>query len=69
MSRTWVSFVSTLNPNLPYEGSRWPIYPLDNPEIIIFDVNVTGLSYVMPDLYRAQGIKYIGDNLASLFGH
>lgn len=69
MSRMWVSFVTTLDPNLPYEGSRWPMYELDNPEIIVFDVNVTSLSYVMPDLYRAQGIKYIGDNLASLFGH
>jgi hypothetical protein len=49
--------------------ASWPEYELDNPEIIVFDANVTGLSYVVPDIYRAQGIKYIGDNLASLFGH
>lgn len=71
MSRMWVRFVTTLNPNLPkgHGESYWPVYELENPEIIVFDANVTDLCYVMPDLYRAQGIKYISDNLASLFGH
>ncbi|KAI7975492.1 hypothetical protein EIK77_002297 [Talaromyces pinophilus] len=52
MSRMWVSFVTTLNP-----------------EIIVFDTNATNLCYVVPHLYRAQGIKYISDSLDSLFGH
>lgn len=47
----------------------WPEYNSADPEIIVFDTNVTDLSYVTSDLYRAEGIKYISDNLASSFGH
>lgn len=92
MSRMWVSFVTTLDPN--YSGGKgpqpifmistqfrtraeltvflenvhWPRYNIDNPEITFFDNTVSNLSYVRSDVYRAEGIKYIGDHLASSFG-
>ncbi|GKZ57710.1 hypothetical protein AnigIFM49718_003039 [Aspergillus niger] len=93
MSRMWVSFVTTLDPNhsggmVPHPipmfaqcqtraestiflgtNVQWPPYNIDNPEIIFFDTDVTNLTYVSSDVYRAEGIKYIGDHLASDFGH
>jgi triacylglycerol lipase len=46
----------------------WPKYTLDDPKNIVFDVNVTDLAYVEPDYYRAAGIKYIADRLATAYG-
>ena len=46
----------------------WPQYTLDNPQNIVFDVNVTDLAYVEPDIYRAEGIAYISDRLDTAFG-
>jgi hypothetical protein len=34
----------------------------------VFDANVTGLSYVEPDLFRAEAMQYWMDNLVALFG-
>ncbi|GAA86600.1 liver carboxylesterase [Aspergillus luchuensis IFO 4308] len=50
------------------ENVHWPRYNIDNPEITFFDNTVSNLSYVRSDVYRAEGIKYIGDHLASSFG-
>lgn len=47
----------------------WPEYSLDNPEIIVFNANVSHLGYVEPDLYRAEALKYMGDRLDTVFGH
>ena len=46
----------------------WPVYSLDNPQNIVFDVNVTTLAYAEPDIYRAEGIQYIDDRLDTVFG-
>ncbi|KAL2813467.1 carboxylesterase [Aspergillus cavernicola] len=70
MSRMWISFVATMDPNHSGVGrTKWPAYDIDNPEVIFFDTNVTNLAYVAADTYRAEGINYISDNLAVLFGH
>ncbi|KAE8307788.1 Alpha/Beta hydrolase protein [Aspergillus transmontanensis] len=69
MSRSWVNFVATLDPNpSATSGSIWPRYRLEDPRNVVFDLNVTNLEYVADDFYRAEGIKYISDNLVTLFG-
>ncbi|KAJ5980613.1 hypothetical protein N7481_007911 [Penicillium waksmanii] len=70
MSRMWISFVTTLNPCTPREfGVKWPVYDHNDPEIMFFGLNVTGLTQVESDVYRAEGIKYISDRLESTFEH
>lgn len=46
----------------------WPRYTLDDPQNIVFDVNVTNLAHVEHDTYRAEGIAYIADNMVSVYG-
>lgn len=46
---------------------EWPKYSLDNPENLVFDVNVTGLAYSEPDIYRAEAINFLIENLDSVF--
>lgn len=47
---------------------EWPAYTLDNPQNYVFDVNVTDLVYTEPDIYRAEAINFVIDNLVSVFG-
>lgn len=70
MSRMWVSFITKLDPNAIKGVScvHWPQYSLDNPQNMVFDANVTGLAYIQPDTYRAEGIAYIGSILDSVYG-
>ncbi|KAJ1714947.1 hypothetical protein NYO67_2912 [Aspergillus flavus] len=69
LSRSWVNFVATLDPNpSATSGSIWPSYRLEDPRNVVFDLNVTNLEYVADDFYRADGIKYISDNMVTLFG-
>jgi carboxylesterase type B len=73
MSGAWVSFVHDLDPNgnsseVNEEGVMWPRYTLDEPQNIVFDVNVTGLAYVEPDVYRAEAINYMAENFDTLWG-
>ncbi|PWY86478.1 cholinesterase [Aspergillus sclerotioniger CBS 115572] len=68
MSRMWVSFINHLDPNYNnVTNVHWPAYTLDHPRNMVFDVNVTGLAYVEPDTYRAEGIGYITSILQSAF--
>lgn len=46
---------------------QWPKYTPDEPVNIVFDVNKTGLAYIEPDLYRAEGIQFIIDNLDTVY--
>ncbi|KAJ4509135.1 hypothetical protein HRR83_007183 [Exophiala dermatitidis] len=69
MSRVWVSFIVEGTPNGNNATSvQWPIYTLEAPQNIVFDVNSTNLLYAEPDYYRAEGIQYIQDRLASVYG-
>ncbi|WYZ39067.1 hypothetical protein EsH8_III_000981 [Colletotrichum jinshuiense] len=59
MSRMWVSFITTGDPN--HNGATnvtWPAYDVENPENMGFDVNVTSLAVVQPDTYRTEQIEY-----------
>lgn len=47
---------------------NWPKYTLDSPMNIVFDANVTNVAYEEPDTYRAEGIAYIIDRLATDYG-
>ncbi|KAJ5741187.1 triacylglycerol lipase [Penicillium malachiteum] len=68
MSRMWVSFIVNQYPN--YSGAtdiEWPIYTLENPVNMHFNVNMTNILAVEP-YYRAAGIAYIQDRLVPLYG-
>lgn len=41
------------------EAEKWPVYTLDDPQDFVFEQNVS--SHAEPDLYRAEGMKYISD--------
>jgi acetylcholinesterase len=66
MSRSWVSFVSTLNPNSwrnandPYNFSCWPIYSHHTPEQILFDADYG--TRIECDTDRTEAIKLINDH-------
>lgn len=47
---------------------EWPVYGTVDGQNYVFDANVTGLSYVEPDLFRAEAIQYWMDNFVTLFG-
>ncbi|KAF1983101.1 carboxylesterase family protein-like protein [Aulographum hederae CBS 113979] len=68
MDSSWISFVSSLDPN-DWEGRGdvppWPKYELDDPKNIVFDANVT--SFVEADTWRKEGIKLINDNSAAVY--
>ncbi|KAI1862704.1 uncharacterized protein JN550_010041 [Neoarthrinium moseri] len=62
MSKMWVAFIHNSNPNLESTSSQsvaWPLYSLDKPDNLVFDVNVTGLSYIATDDYRKANIAYL----------
>ncbi|EFX01808.1 carboxylesterase family protein [Grosmannia clavigera kw1407] len=69
MSRTWVSFITKLDPNaLQTSPVHWPQYSLDSPQNMVFDVNATDVAYIEPDTYRAEGIAYIGSIFDTVYG-
>lgn len=69
MTRMWAGFISGGDPNLSgVPAPTWPAYTLDNPQTFIFNANVTNLSYVEPDIYRAEGIQWMIDNMYTVFG-
>ncbi|KAF2769967.1 alpha/beta-hydrolase [Teratosphaeria nubilosa] len=61
MVRMWIGFVNYGDPNkhLGVDAEHWPVYTIDDPQNFVFEQNVT--SHSEPDLYRAEGIKYISD--------
>ncbi|TIA07895.1 alpha/beta-hydrolase [Aureobasidium pullulans] len=66
MSSTWASFIHDRDPNswmrTNETSARWPVYELQDPKEIVWDANVTTLSYVEDDTYRAEGIRFILDH-------
>jgi carboxylesterase type B len=60
MSRMWSSFIVDQTPNNNgVTALEWPEYTADDPHNIVFDVNVTELAYIEPDIYRAEAIAYL----------
>ncbi|KAL2064154.1 hypothetical protein VTL71DRAFT_4648 [Oculimacula yallundae] len=70
MSRQWASFIADLDPNNAVGAGcvNWQVYTLDAPKNIVFDANVTNLAYEEPDTYRAEGMAYLIDRLATDYG-
>ena len=48
------------------ESSHWPVYTLDDPQNFVFEQNVT--SHAEPDVFRAEGMKYINDMIVARKG-
>ncbi|RLN53789.1 hypothetical protein BBJ29_004502 [Phytophthora kernoviae] len=60
MTRMWASFIVDQTPNNNgVSALEWPEYTSDSPQNIVFDVNVTELAYIEPDIYRAEAIMYL----------
>ncbi|KAL4094134.1 hypothetical protein PRIC1_009799 [Phytophthora ramorum] len=60
MTRMWTSFIVDQTPNNNgVTALEWPEYTSDDPQNIVFDVNVTDLAYIEPDIYRAEAIAYL----------
>lgn len=68
MSRMWVGFIASGDPNAHggVTDVRWPRYDnSDEPRNMVFDVNVTALAYAEPDTYRTEQIEYLIQKLWS----
>ncbi|OKL59938.1 hypothetical protein UA08_04862 [Talaromyces atroroseus] len=77
MSTAWISFVHDIDPNsnafsdkrgINKEGLEWPVYGMENPSNMAFNVNVSGLAYIEPDTYRGSAIAYMADNFEGVWG-
>ncbi|KAF2808128.1 alpha/beta-hydrolase [Mytilinidion resinicola] len=58
MSRMWISFVTTRDPNnhgLDVGGLKWPLYKREGGENIIFKANETRIE---PDDFRKEGMQF-----------
>ncbi|KAH8805750.1 Alpha/Beta hydrolase protein [Xylogone sp. PMI_703] len=75
MSRSWVSFIATLDPNnhgIP-GTTVWPVYNATSGGgagmNFVFTVDGThGGSYAENDTFRAEGIKFINENARDVYG-
>ena len=66
MSCSWASFIYDQDPN-GFKGRHasadaWPMYSLDDPQVIVWDANQTSLGYAEPDTFRKEGIQWILDH-------
>jgi carboxylesterase type B len=66
MSGSWASFAYDLDVNA-FEGRypsavKWPQYETGNPQDIVWDATVDGLTFTETDDYRKEGIKWINDH-------
>jgi hypothetical protein len=74
MSEAYVSFVTTLDPNVAGASPAWPVYDLAAGggvgENIVFAVtNASDATYVEMDDYRAEAMQWWADNLLDVFGN
>ncbi|KAH7342187.1 Alpha/Beta hydrolase protein [Rhexocercosporidium sp. MPI-PUGE-AT-0058] len=68
MSRSWVAFVTTLDPNNHgLQGvNSWPVYNATTGEDFVFTVNSS--SFAEPDTFRAEAISWISENALGVYG-
>ncbi|KAL4810370.1 Alpha/Beta hydrolase protein [Aspergillus unguis] len=66
MSLSWVSFISSLDPNAFERGKvpQWPRYKVAAPRDFVFDANVT--SWIEQDTFREEGIRLINEHAAGV---
>ena len=72
MSRSWVSFVTELDPNedgIP-DADVWPIYnsTTSGGEGMNMVFTVNGSSYAEHDTFRGEGIAFVSENALSVYG-
>lgn len=48
------------------DAQDWPVYTIDDPQNFVFEQNIS--SHAEPDLYRAEGIKYINNLIVARAG-
>lgn len=69
MSASWASFMHDRSPEgwmgKPQDSAVWPRYDTSDPLEVVWDANVTALTYIEKDTYRAEGIRYILDHAAT----
>ncbi|KAK8075370.1 hypothetical protein PG997_010033 [Apiospora hydei] len=67
MSRMWVSFVTTLDPNRHetpgHDEVAWPAYGLEEAQNLAFDANVTALAYAQGDDFQKGQFEYFQKKL------
>ncbi|KAM0550227.1 hypothetical protein ACHAPJ_009075 [Fusarium lateritium] len=64
MSRMWVSFTSSLDPNFDGMRSvRWPSYQLEGGENIVFHIDNSSLAHTEEDTYRTEQLEYLDRKL------
>ncbi|PMD37135.1 alpha/beta-hydrolase [Hyaloscypha variabilis F] len=75
MSRSWVSFISDLDPNnhrIEAVNTTWPVYNATEGGGLginmVFTVNVTQRSYIEWDSWRGEGIAFINENALEVYG-
>ncbi|KAJ8133121.1 hypothetical protein O1611_g501 [Lasiodiplodia mahajangana] len=68
MSRMWVSFIATLDPNQSGVTSEiWPKYDAEDGHIMIFDTEDSKLAFSVPDTDRAEAIEYLSYLYTTVF--
>lgn len=64
MSKMWATFIHGTDPNIASENVTWPLYNTSSgPNNIVFNANVTDLSYVHADDYREKQIDYMLESI------
>lgn len=65
-THTRVRLLTSTSCLITVESSHWPVYTLDEPQNFVFEQNVT--SHAEPDVFRAEGMKYINDMIVARAG-
>ncbi|EMT66823.1 Lipase 4 [Fusarium odoratissimum] len=64
MSRMWLSFANTLDPNnhkVPSVNVSWPQWTPAEPRNIVFDGNLTSIAYIEKDDWREEAVNMLID--------
>lgn len=60
MSRAWASFIH--DGSVGVDGAQWPAYSREQPQNLVWDAHETEPVYTEPDIFRAEGIRFILDH-------
>ncbi|KAJ4015304.1 hypothetical protein NW752_006759 [Fusarium irregulare] len=64
MSRMWISFASSLDPNFDgMQSAKWPKYEADAGKDIVFHIDNSSVAYVEDDTYRMEQLEYLDSKL------
>ena len=70
MSRSWVAFITQLNPNMNgcRGANQWPIYNTSSGAGMDYVFTINGSSHAEEDTWRGEGIAFISDNALGVYG-